>query len=216
MTGIMWTEIELFLATLLYIAFLVKLARRWLPKSALVGVIALALITAMVPLNNLVIGAYIFSITSHLSISTGLLLIACIVLSCSGAHSKVLTELWQSSHQWLVLTIFFAITGLLLYPLASGLTLFDPYRLGYTGSASYAILPLYLMLWTMVSLWRAWHLLTALLVCSVIAFYLKILPSVNLWDYVMDPLVFIYSLTHLLKKLATGLLKLRHSNKRDY
>jgi len=212
----LWTDIGLFLATVLWVAMLVKLTRRWFQNSVLTGLVVLAFIAAMVPFNGLVIGSYVFSVTSYLSISTLLLLVAFIVLSCAGARCEQLLGYWHCRRQWRPTVMFFAISGLLLYPLAGGLTMFDPYRLGFAGSPGSILLPLYLMGWAIVCLLRGWYLLLLLIASAVLCFYLKILPSLNLWDYVLDPLVVIYSLLMLLKALFCKVFKFQYLNKQVF
>ena len=197
----MWTDIGLFSASLLWVVVLVKLAHRWLPHSALWAVVVLALIVAMVPINGLVIGSYLFPLGGCLSISSLLLLLASLVFSCVGSRMEVLRGYWQSPDQRFPVVIFFVLSGLLLYPKTAGLTMFDPSRLGFSGAPGSLVLPLYLMSWAIVSVLRGWYLLLLLTVCATLGFYLKVLPSMNLWDYILDPLVVIYSFFSLLNKL---------------
>jgi len=211
-----WTDIGLFSATLLWIAVLVKLTRRWLPRNALMILVVLAVAVAMVPIKGLVVGSYIFSLTSYLSISTLLLLLVHVVFSCVESRVGQLQTGWQSSRQWLPITVFFVVSALLLYPLAGGLTMIDSYRLGFSGSPQSVVLPLYLMSWAVICVLRGWYLLLLLIVCAVLGFYLKMLPSLNLWDYVMDPLVVIYSLFMLLKPLCRRVFQLQQLNKQVY
>ncbi|MEH6358434.1 MAG: hypothetical protein V7745_05560 [Pseudomonadales bacterium] len=210
------TDIGIFSATLLWLAMVVKFTRRWMPATALLVVMAVALAVALLPFNNLVIGSYIFSLTSYLSVSSMLLLVAYLILSGAGDRCELLSSYWGSPGQWLPVYGFFVLSGVLLYPLAAGLTLFDPYRLGFAGSPASLILPLYLLAWAVICVLRAWTLLLLLLVCAVLAYYLKILPSLNLWDYVLDALLVIYSLFMLLKHLACRMFKVQRSNKQVY
>lgn len=207
------TDMGVFSATLLWLTVVVKLTRHWLPTAAIPIVIVAALIIALIPLNGLLVGSYIFSLAGYLSIPSMLLLIIFLLLSCTSNRCQLLGEYWNSSEQWLSIYSFFLISGLLLYPLAAGLTLFDPYRLGFAGSpASYA-LPLYLFAWAVICVLRAWYLLLFLLVSAVLAYYLKILPSLNLWDYMMDVLLVIYSLFMLMKHVACRVFSVGRSNK---
>ena len=209
---LMWTDIGIFSATLLWIALCVKLTRRWLPPKALWGLVVVALGLSVLPFNGLLIGSYIFSLTSWLSIPTVLLLLAMLVFSCSGADSLGVRKYWESSSQWLPLSLFFVIGGALLYPMAGGLGMFDPYRLGYAGAPFSWFLPFYLLAWSVVCIMRRWFLLLLLILAAVLAYYFKLLPSHNLWDYVIDPLLVIYSLVVSVKLIACKVFKLRLSN----
>lgn len=211
-----WTDIGVFSATLLWVAVLVKLTRRWLPRSALMMLVVLAIAVALVPIKGLVIGSYIFSLTSYLSISTVLLLSAHVVFTCLGSRAMLFQAGWQSSRQWQPVTVFFVVSGFLLYPLAGGLTMIDSYRFGFESSPQSIVLPLYLMSWAIICVLRGWYLLLLLIVCAVLGYYLKMLPSLNLWDYVLDPLVVIYSLIILLKTLFCTVFKFQQSNKQVY
>jgi hypothetical protein len=210
------TDIGIFSATLLWLVMIVKFTRRWLPVSALWVVMAAALLVALLPLNDLIIGSYIFSLTSYLSVSSMLLLAATLIFSGVGGRCEFLRDYWVSSKQWLPVYGFFVLSGVLLYPLTSGLTLFDPYRLGFAGSPASLILPLYLLVWAVICVLRTWTLLLLLLVGAVLAYYLKILPSLNLWDYVLDLLLVIYSLFMLLKHLACRMFNKQCSKKQVF
>jgi hypothetical protein len=82
-----------------------------------------------------------------------------------------------------------SLIGLGFYPLALGLAPVDPYRLGWQ--------PLWMLLilagLTPV-LWRWAPVLLVILGVDVLAFALGLLESRNLWDYLLDPLLFFYAL----------------------
>jgi hypothetical protein len=210
------TDIGIFSATLLWLAMMVKFTRGRLAVSALRVVMAAALVVALVPFNGLLVGSYIFSLTSYLSVSSMLLLVAYLILSGAGDRCELLCSYWGSTGQWLPVYGFFVLSGALLYPLAGGLTIFDPYRLGFAGSPASLALPLYLLAWAVICVLRAWYLLLLLLVGAVLAFYLKVLPSLNLWDYVLDALLVFYSLFMLFKHLACSVFKEQSSSKQVY
>jgi len=206
---LMWTDIGIFAATLLWVALLVKLTRAWLPRNGQLVLLIVAIVSGMVPLNGLVIGSYIFSLSSYLSIATILLLLAFLFFSVAGKRGETFKVYWSSDQQWLAVTAFFVLGGLLLYPMAGGLTMFDPYRLGYAGTALSLLLLGYLFGWAVLCVVKRWYLLLVLILASVLAYYLKLLPSLNLWDYVIDLLVVVYSLFALLKYGCCRLFK-RH------
>lgn len=195
---LMWTDIGIFAATLLWVALLVKLSRRWLPRKALLVLLLAAVGSGMVSFNGLVVGGYIFSLSSYLSLATILLLLGFLFFSIAGNRYETINAYWSSDQQWLAAASFFALSGLLLYPMAGGLTMFDPYRLGYSVPWS-VLLSSYLFGWAVLCVLKRWYLLLVLILASVLAYYLKLLPSLNLWDYVIDPLVVVYSLFALLK-----------------
>lgn len=205
-------EIGLFAATLLWLALLVKLTRRWLPEKLLLVVLLAGIVVALLPFNGLLPGGYIFSLTSYLAIPTMLLLLGMLFASVAGQRFDGFWQLWTSRQQWLAICGFFLIAGLFLYPMTAGLTRFDPYRLGYADAPWSVVLVVYLACWALLCASKRWYLLLVLILASVLGYYLKLLPSLNLWDYLMDPLIFFYSLFTLLKTGACRLLKSRASN----
>jgi hypothetical protein len=203
----MWTDIGIFAATLLWVVLLVKLTRSWLPRKGQLALLIVAIGSGMVPFNGLMIGSYIFSLSSYLSIATILLLLAFLFSNITENRYETFKAYWSSDQQWLVVVIFFVLGGLLLYPMAGGLTMLDPYRLGYAGTPWSVLLLGYFFGWAVLCVLKRWYLLLVLILASVLAYYLKLLPSLNLWDYVIDPLVVVYSLFALLK---CGLCRLFH------
>ena len=93
-----------------------------------------------------------------------------------------------------------AVTALLLYPFALGLTGLDSYSLGYANPWLLAILFIMaLLLW-----WRTYYFLAISLTASVAAWSLQMLESVNLWDYLLDPVFVVLLLLTYMKPAAAG------------
>jgi hypothetical protein len=89
-----------------------------------------------------------------------------------------------------VLMRFIVVVGLIFYPLALGLTSFDPYSLGYQNIYGIAVV---LGLTFMVFL-SGYTVMAGMLLFAVLAWNIQLLQSVNLWDYLLDPFVFFYAL----------------------
>jgi hypothetical protein len=73
----------------------------------------------------------------------------------------------------------------LLYPMALGLTSFDPYALGYSARIRgflVVLAPVALFAW-----FRGRLLLLLSVVLALAAFRFELLESRNLWDYLLDP-----------------------------
>lgn len=96
-----------------------------------------------------------------------------------------------SSRNTLLLGV--GILGLVFYPLALGLGSFDPYQLGFTP----LILPLVLGLISVYAWFAGKRIIAIILLLPLIAFNVQLLESVNLWDYLMDPILLMYALIQL-------------------
>jgi hypothetical protein len=86
-----------------------------------------------------------------------------------------------------------AILGLVLYPASIGLFPWDPYRLGYHG----IWLPAVLIVIAAVAAVTSSALVPLWIAVSAAAWQLSLFASSNLWDYVIDPMVWIASLVVL-------------------
>jgi hypothetical protein len=175
---------------IIWMAIIVILTGKYLEKIPYRVAVMLGMLVSvvLVQIHGLSASEWLRSVTGDLSI-TGMLLFADIVLY----------RLWRlrlvnpESRYWLFRGIIPA--GLMFYPLALGMTEFDPYAWGYA--------PVVMVLAIAgMSLW-AWknglRNLAVILLLPVLAFHLKLLESPNLWDYLLDPIVFVYALFQGLK-----------------
>ena len=91
-----------------------------------------------------------------------------------------------------------ALSGLIFYPLALGLSPIDAYAWGYFNNIHAYTAPLLFLLTLFSLLTYAFYkkdLMTLIcLLGASLAFQLNILESRNLWDYLLDPVIFIFSL----------------------
>ncbi|HVX37044.1 MAG TPA: hypothetical protein VHC71_12590 [Hyphomicrobium sp.] len=76
-----------------------------------------------------------------------------------------------------------ALAGLALYPGAIGFLNYDPYVLGYSGY----LLPLVLVAILAYAVYRRYFFVVAALNVGILGFLLSAGRSLNLWDYVIDP-----------------------------
>lgn len=97
----------------------------------------------------------------------------------------------------LVMTL---VSGAVLYPTALGVSRFDLYRLGYGGN----ILVPVLCLLSGISWFRGERRTGLLLPGTVLAWRFGFLESSNLWDYLIDPWLFLASIAFL---VGRGLLR---------
>ena len=79
----------------------------------------------------------------------------------------------------------------MLYPLALGLTPWDPYDLGYRP----VLLACLLFPLILAAVIRERYLVAGSLMAAILAFSLSLLESSNLWDYLLDPCLAVYTLS---------------------
>ncbi len=173
----------LFGITLAIVALLLRLPRvKALPVRQRGVLLAGAIIVLSIPLWGLSLAGFVRGITGDLSIGSLVLLAASLWYSLSG---KAVVE----AHNRLAMLKAAMLVALLFYPLALGISMFDPYRLGYGN------------LWFMaallgVSVWASLRYSTLLAVCvalAVAAWGAGWYESTNLWDYLLDPWLAIYA-----------------------
>jgi len=91
-----------------------------------------------------------------------------------------------------------ALSGLFFYPLALGLGSIDPYAWGYFNNIHAYITSLLFLLTLLSLLTYAFYkkdLMTLIcLLGASLAFQQNLLESRNLWDYLLDPVIFIFAL----------------------
>ena len=91
-----------------------------------------------------------------------------------------------------------ALSGLIFYPLALGLSPIDPYAWGYFNNIHAYITSLLFLLTLLSLLTYAFYkkdLMTLIcLLGASLAFQQNLLESRNLWDYLLDPVIFIFAL----------------------
>ncbi|WP_047305285.1 hypothetical protein [Pseudomonas fluorescens] len=155
-----------------------RLTAPWRPW--LLPVLALV---SFIPLNQLPLAAYVRSFTDDLAIST-LVLLGWVSLR----HLGVMAPL-PAKHQVQVLLLFIGLT-LSLYPATLGLTYLDPYRWGYNPRPMIVLMGLA----ALVLLWQRNLLGVLMLAAGTLAFALRLKPSENYWDYLLDPLLAGYCL----------------------
>ena len=152
-------------------------------KTNLVVVLLIAFGVPAIPVQGLMIQGYWFGIVGHLSVTTTLLLGHGAIVRAFPEFQAVDTD----SKKFLFLII--GLIALPFYPLALGLSPFDPYRLGYQPLVlSLCVMTLSLLAWQMKRRAAAFILLIALL-----GYQLHVLESNNLWDYLFDPLLVLYA-----------------------
>lgn len=147
-------------------------------KFVTLGVLGLLL---QLPILGLPFINVVGTLMGHISMLSILLLLILFI-----SHFFQSWQVWLERSQW---TVVYGVVfvGLGFYSLSSGLTLFDPYELGYQPSGMLMVLFLVTM-----GLWFSSQAVPALcLVFCVLGYQFSVLPSNNLWDYLIDPNLFI-------------------------
>ena len=83
-----------------------------------------------------------------------------------------------------------ALVGVVFYPLALGVSAFDPYQLGYSP----LVMSVLLCFASIIAWLRAMRVLAIILLLPLLAYNLHLLESYNLWDYLLDPILLLYAL----------------------
>ncbi len=84
-------------------------------------------------------------------------------------------------------TLMLAVAGLVLYPAAVGFLNYDTYVLGYSGY----LLPFAIAIVLGYAIYRRYFITALVLNAAIAAFLLSWGQSLNLWDYVVDPVAWI-------------------------
>jgi hypothetical protein len=141
---------------------------------------ASALGVLLVPIAGIPVARWVAGVNANFSVPlTGLLAV--------GVGESAFARPLFSEREWTTAWAVGAIGGLVLYPMALGLSAIDPYEWGWRFG------PLFVGsgLLTGWLIWRQ-NRFGMLLMLAVLAFHLRLLESANYWDYLLDP---IYCLT---------------------
>ena len=177
--------------TLAIVTLLARVPRvQALPLPKRIGALAAAAVVLSVPLWGVSAAGFVRGITGDLGIATLVLLALALVRSLTG---RALVE--EQNRNAMLRAILIA--GLLFYPLALGLGMFDPYRLGY-GNLWFMLVLFGLAVWSSLR----YSILLALCIASAVAAWsVGWHESANLWDYLLDPWLVIYAFAVEMKLL---------------
>jgi hypothetical protein len=160
---------------------------------------ALLVLVMLIPLGEANGITFLYSVVGPLSVAS---IVFCVLL-LGWMLSLIPNMAW---HDVAFTAAAIVLLGLLLYPGAIGLLPWDPYRLGFHGAA----LPIVLM--TIVGIAAATNSIIVLLwiTASTAAWQLGLFHSVNLWDYVIDPVIWLASLVFLTTVALRTRIRLRN------
>lgn len=176
---------------------------RWL-KPFVIGIWVLILCVLLLPIEDLPSWYYLRAVIGDLSLSTTLICAWFLWNSYQGRFQNRDKALQQEkiALDWLSLCGIFTLLGILLYPLALGWSSYDTYGLGYYHWFLTALVSLLAIFFYV----RQKSFFAFLFASILIGYALNLLESTNLWDYLIDPLLFLYCVFHLLKVLMLKLL----------
>jgi len=157
------------------------------PRLVSLGLALAALIIILLPAGGIPLGRWI----------AGLNLLPGIPLLC-----LLFGSVWRKSfgndlfrpNDTLAGWVFGALAGTLLYPFSMGLGAFDPYAWGWGFSALFPVVALS----TLYLIWKQSSFGLVLLL-SIVAYDLRCLESSNFWDYLIDPVYWLFSLIVLVR-----------------
>jgi hypothetical protein len=155
-------------------------------------------IAALVPIGALPVAALLRGVVGDLSLTTLVLLLRGLARDIRGGDPA-------DPRTTLTLQGLLTVAGVVLYPLALGLGAWDPYRLGY-GTPWFLATLLAVALTALV---LGVPLVTFCTALGVLAWSLGAYESRNLWDYLIDPLVFVWAATSLLLRGARAPVRRR-------
>ncbi len=152
-------------------------------------VILLVFIAAFIPVNGYSVSLYLRGLFNDVSITTMCLLLLFL-------YRPVQSNI--QSHTVFILT---ALAGTLLYPFALGYSPVDTYAWGYLNQSHGLTAPLtvtgFLLLLATYAFIKQNNLLLTCILLGITAWQLNLLESRNIWDYLLDPLLWLYSLYQL-------------------
>jgi len=165
-----------FLAVMALLQWLWGLAGR--KTTGLLPALVLAALGALlvcVPIRGLSAARWLVSLNANFSIPLTAALFSVVWGRISGRPPLDARAFWAC---WL----FGSIAALVLYPMALGLSEFDPYVWGWDFSALFVMLMIATILLLLLR-----NRFGLVLIAVILAYNLKVLESPNLWDYAVDP-----------------------------
>lgn len=161
---------------------------RWVvqPMARNVVLAVLLVLGFSVPLAGATLAQWLRSVLGDMSVFT-LVLLADIAIRRWWNHAL----LAPATRKTMLLGA--AVVGVVFYPLALGISPFDPYRLGFAPALLVGVLCL-----GSISAWllRA-RGLAVILLLPLLAYNLHLLEADNLWNYLLDPVLVIYALVQI-------------------
>lgn len=167
------------------VSVLIAMLAGWFVKDLrkLKTIVAVGVILCMlIPVNSLTVAQWLRSVAGDLSVLT--LLILSNILMQRLYIFNLINPLSRQILLWGIMLV-----GIVFYPLALGLGSIDPYHWGYAP----LLMGISLTVASVFSWFKGSRDLAVILLLPLLAFNFKLLESVNLWDYLLDPVLLIYA-----------------------
>ncbi len=133
---------------------------------------------------ELPLSAYVRGVIGDLSIVTVVLLLSTLLMR-------------NQSTPWLA-KLAIGLVGLIFYPFALGLGMFDPYGWGYSSAA----LLIAVLIFALISAAANWNAGVWMVGLAIIAWSVGWHESTNLWDYLIDPFLMLWAILGLITTLV--------------
>lgn len=165
-------------------------------------VLALLMLLTLTPVDGLIVAGYVRGLIGDPSFAT-------VLMMAMAAIRQLTRHRTFDERNISALLLSLLVGGCVLYPLALGLGMYDPYALGYGSWAFYIVL-----LAVALTAWGlSLHLVVIWIVVAVAAYTTNLLESTNLWDYLIDPIAFVIALGWGVLKLVIRLRDSLHAEK---
>lgn len=151
-------------------------------KRTAIGLAAIAIAT-LTPISTRSGFEWIVSAIERPSAPGLLLLVLCAITATTGRR-------FDDRAEFRFGTAILVLTGLVLYPGAVGFLNYDTYVLGYSGY----LLPLMLVAVLAYAIYRRYFFVVAALNVGILGFLLSAGRSLNLWDYIIDPVAWMLAI----------------------
>jgi len=170
-----------------------------IPKVRLPFFLGAVFTLSLIPFGEMPMTSYLRGVTGDLSITTLVLLLSA---PTTKALNQLLPRVSIEAPKYRALLLVVALTSAAFYPLALGLGMFDPYRIGY-GNPFFiiALLMIVLLAW-----FNKYTLIVLCIALSTLAWSLSWYESDNLWDYLLDPFLATYALFTTARLLVQSFL----------
>lgn len=167
-------------------------------------VLGVVFVLAFIPVNETSLVELLRGVTADLSIPTVLLCVLVLTICLFDRRAPPARKNRTSPRIPLItggsLSVFFVVVivvGCVFYPMTMGFTLMDPYAWGY---APRWMLLVCLLLTVVLEFCRQ-RTAANLILLSVAAYVPRLMESTNLWDYLLDPILFLICLVGCVTKL---------------